>query len=58
MLNKDKTEVKLLNYHGNKDILGNSGLTWQTDTIKYLGLEFTNNLITTLEENEKILMKL
>lgn len=56
-LNKDKTEVKFINNQGDKEVLGDSGLKWQTGMVKYLALEFTNNLITTLKENESILLK-
>lgn len=51
-LNRDKSEVKTLNIHGNRELLGDSGLAWQPGHIKYLGIEFESTLIETLHRNE------
>lgn len=53
-LNRDKSEVKPLNVHCTREILGNSGLAWQQSYIKYLGIEFGCNTIDTLHHNENI----
>lgn len=48
-LNSDKSEVKPLNIHCSKEILGSFGLTCQTGYIKYLGIEFGCNIIGTMK---------
>lgn len=53
-LNRDKSEVKALNIHCTKEVLGNSGLAWQPNHIKYLGIEFGNTLMDTLLHNESV----
>lgn len=56
-LNKEKSECKPLNIHTHREVLGNSGLAWQTGHIKYLGIYFTNDLKSSLDQNEEQLLR-
>lgn len=51
-LNRDKSEVKPLNVHCTREILGNTGLAWQPGYISYLGIEFGSNIRDTLLHNK------
>lgn len=51
-LNRDKSEVKPLNIYCNREVLGDSGLTWQPGFIKYLGIEFGTTILESLHRNE------
>lgn len=55
-LNKEKSEVKPLNIHTSKDVLGDSGLKWQTGFVKYLGIYFGKDLHSTIEHNKKTVL--
>lgn len=47
---------KPLNIHTTKEVLGGSGLAWETGFVKYLGIIFGNDLRSKVEENERSLL--